>query len=114
MASPPLLDIAALTAPIPGDEPAGPPVPFEIRSQLEEDRKEEDPADYAPDDPMRPEEPKRANWSGIIRISQDTLTEKSKDLLVAARLTEALTKQHGFAGLRDGLHLMRELVQNCW
>ena len=37
-----------------------------------------------------------------------------KDLLVAARLMEALVKRHGFGGLRDGLRLMRRLAQDCW
>ncbi len=45
---------------------------------------------------------------------EETLTETSKDLLVAARLTEGLTKEHGFGGLRDGLRLMRRLVTECW
>ena len=50
----------------------------------------------------------------MIRLASDTLTETSKDLLVAARLTEALTKEHGFGGTRDGLRLMRRLVEECW
>src|SRR5207237_141678 len=48
------------------------------------------------------------------RLSKEVLTGTSKDLLVVARLTEALVKEHGFAGLRDGMRLARELVQNCW
>ena len=44
----------------------------------------------------------------------ETLKNTSKDLLVAARLTEALTREHGFAGTRDGLQLMRRLVEECW
>jgi type VI secretion system protein ImpA len=57
---------------------------------------------------------KKADWPGVAKLAQETLVKTSKDLLVAARLTEALTKQHGFAGLRDGLRLMRLLVENCW
>jgi type VI secretion system protein ImpA len=114
MASPPLLDFAALTGAIPGDNPAGSSIPFEIRARLEEGRKEDNPDDYAPDDPMRPEQFKKADWPGIVRLAQETLTQTSKDLLVASRLTEALVKQHGFAGLRDGLCLLRELAEQCW
>ncbi len=33
---------------------------------------------------------------------------------MAARLTEAMVKGHGFGGLRDGLRLLRRLVQECW
>lgn len=114
MASPPLLPFEDLTAPIPGDEPAGESVPFSIRQKLEEHRKEVNPADFAADDPLRPAEPKRANWPGIIDLARETLTKTSKDLLVAARLTEALVKQHGYAGARDGLHLLRLLTEECW
>jgi type VI secretion system protein ImpA len=114
MAAEPLLDFDTLTAPIPGDEPAGSSVPFDLRDKFEEDRKEEDPNAYAANDPMRPESFKKADWPGIIRRAQDVLTKTSKDLLTTARLTEALVKLHGFAGCRDGLHLLRLLVEQCW
>jgi type VI secretion system protein ImpA len=114
MPSPELVDLAALLAPIPGDQPAGAAIPFEIRHQLEEGRKEEDPDSFAEDDPMRPTEFKKADWPGIVRLAQDTLTHTSKDMMLAARLTEALVKLHRFAGLRDGLRLLRGLVEQCW
>jgi hypothetical protein len=31
---------------------------------------------------MRPSEPKKADWQGIIRVAQEALTDTSKDLLV--------------------------------
>jgi type VI secretion system protein ImpA len=114
MASPPLLNFDTLLAPIPGDNPAGGAIPFEIREKLEEGRKEINLEDFDADDPAKPTEAKKADWAGIVRVAQETLTKTSKDLLVSARLTEALVKQHGFAGLRDGLHLMRLLVDQCW
>src|SRR5207237_3955689 len=33
---------------------------------------------------------------------------------IAARLTEALTREKSFAGLRDGLTLIRMMVEQCW
>ncbi len=114
MASPALLNFDSLIAPIPGDNPAGGAIPFEIREKLEEGRKEINLEDFDAEDPARPTEPKKADWAGIVRLAQETLTKTSKDLLVSARLTEALVKQHGFAGLRDGLHLMRLLIDQCW
>ncbi len=114
MASPPLLDFDSLVAPIPGDNPAGGAIPFEIREKLEEGRKEINLEDFDADDPARPTEAKKADWGGIVRLAKETLTKTSKDLLVSARLTEALVKQNGFAGLRDGLHLMGLLVDQCW
>jgi type VI secretion system protein ImpA len=114
MASDAILDIDQLVAPIPGDSPEGGPIPFAVRERLEQSRKEVDPADFDADDPMRPETAQRADWAGIIHLAEETLAGTSKDLLVAARLTEALVKEHGFAGLRDGLRLMRRLVEEGW
>jgi len=114
MPSPSVLDVDALIAPISGDSPAGGSVPFAVREKLEEYRKEVDPNDFAPDDPLRPESAQKAEWAALVRLAQETLTETSKDLLVAGRLTEALTREHGFGGLRDGLRLMRRLVTECW
>jgi type VI secretion system protein ImpA len=114
MSSEPLISIDELSAPVPGDNPAGDSMPFDIREKLDELRKEEDPDSYAPDDPMRPEQFRKADWPAIVRISSETLEKKSKDLLTAARLTEALVKLHGFAGLRDGLKLMHTLVDQAW
>jgi type VI secretion system protein ImpA len=114
MAAPPLLDFTKLTAPISEAAPAGAPLPFEVRETLAQGRVEENPDDFKPDDPMRPATFKKADWPGVAKLAQETLAKTSKDLLVAARLTEALVKLHGFAGLRDGLHLMRQLVEQCW
>jgi type VI secretion system protein ImpA len=114
MSVPPVLDIDSLVAPIPGDDPAGSSVPHTVRHELEESRREDNPDDYAADDPMRPEEFKKADWRGLVRLAEETLRNTSKDLLVAARLTEGLVHLHGFAGLRDGLHLLRQLVDVCW
>jgi type VI secretion system protein ImpA len=113
MASPPLLDFEALLAPIPGDDPVGGRVPFEVNDELTKAREEIDPGPESENDPLRPE-PKKADWVRIIGLAQETLTNTSKDLQVAARLTEALTKEKGFGGLRDGLRLMRRLIEECW
>ncbi|HEY2148882.1 MAG TPA: type VI secretion system protein TssA, partial [Pirellulales bacterium] len=112
--SPPLIDFKSLIAPISDDEPAGGGVPFDVRERLEQARKEVNPDAFAPDDPLRPADFIKADWAGIIALAQETLRNTSKNLLVAARLVEALTKKHGFAGLRDGFHLMRLLVDVCW
>jgi type VI secretion system protein ImpA len=114
MTSPAILDLDALLAPIPGNLPQGVPLPYEIRHKLEDFRREINPDDYDEDDPRRPTEYRKPNWSGIIALARDTLQQTSKDLLVAARLTEALTIERGIPGLRDGLALLRRLVEECW
>jgi type VI secretion system protein ImpA len=111
MASPALLDFAALVTPIPGDEPAGSPVALTDRQKLDAARKETEPH---PEDPSQGEIPRKVDWAAISRTTQELLATKSKDLLLGARLTEALTRLHGFAGLRDGLHLLAELIAQSW
>ena len=114
MASASTIEIDALLEPIPGDEAAGNAVPFSVRRQLDEHRKEILPEETRPDGAPPPEEPKAADWPAVVKLAQETLKETSKDLLVAARLTEAITKENGFGGLRDGLQFMRRLVEDCW
>lgn len=109
-----LLDFAALLAPIPGDAPGGVAVPFDVKERLTEGRKEVRVETFDADDPTRPDETKRADWPMIQRTCEEMLTRTSKDLLLAARLTEALIKLHGFTGLRDGVRLMRLLVEAAW
>jgi type VI secretion system protein ImpA len=109
-----LIDLDALVAAIPGDNPAGAAVPYLVRRRLEDGRKEINPNTFAPDDPLRPEGPVPADWERLQQLAEETLRGSSKDLLVAARLTEALVKSHGFAGLIEGLRLMRRLVDECW
>ncbi len=108
------LSVEELLAGVPGDNPAGGPLPYEVKAELEEARKEVDPDAFDPADPARPAEAKYADWPAIVRLAARTLKETSKDLLVAARLTEALTRTRGFAGLADGLAVMRGLIEQCW
>ena len=114
MPSPPLIDFEALMLPIAGSAPAGKAVPFATREQMETARKEVDPRMFDKSDPLRPAEEVRADWPLVIRLARETLAQTSKDMLIAARLTEGLTKLNGFAGVRDGLGLMRKLVEDCW
>ncbi len=114
MPSPPLIDFEALMLPIAGSDAAGKAVPFAIREQLETARKEVDPRTFDKGDPLRPGEEVRADWPLVVRLCRETLAQTSKDMLISARLTEGLTKVNGFAGVRDGLGLMRRLVEDCW
>src|SRR5262245_18359813 len=114
MPSEPLLDFDALLAPIEGDNPAGAPVDYTTREELDQKRKEIRPDDFPPDDPRRPDQSRSADWEGIIEQAKELLTTTSKDLMQSTRLTEAMTKAHGFPGLRDGLRLMRTMFEQCW
>ena len=59
-------------------------------------------------------EAKVADWATVTKIASEALAFKTKDIQVAAWLTEALAKQHGFAGLRDGLECLGELQRHFW
>jgi len=57
---------------------------------------------------------KVANWREVNKLATEALVNKSKDIQIAVWLTEALVKQQGFAGARDGLRLLRELHERFW
>lgn len=59
-------------------------------------------------------ERKTADYSLVIKLGTEVLKTKSKDLQVAAWLTEALLKREGFGGLRSGLELLTSLLTEFW
>jgi len=103
---------SALLAPLAQDSPCGPalrydPVFTEIRLLREED------------DPTLPmgqwERPlKHADWPRIEALCIAVLATRSKDVQIAAWLAEAWMRQHGLAGLRDGLVLLEALLARYW
>jgi type VI secretion system protein ImpA len=107
MPSPSKLNSKDLLAPIAGADPAGAPLDYLVEQELDAARKDYEPH---PEGPV----PKKPEWDRIITVAVGQLANKSKDLRLAVRLAEALTKQEGFAGLRDGLQLIRLLVEECW
>jgi type VI secretion system protein ImpA len=73
-------------------------------------RREED----QPPPGMTERDRKVADNPQVIKLTTDLLTKKTKDLQLAAWLTEALLKQKGFGGLKDGLALCHGLVDKFW
>ena len=55
-----------------------------------------------------------AEWATVIRECDAALRERTKDLELAAWLIEATVRVEGFSGLRDGLTLLRGLVEQYW
>jgi len=53
-------------------------------------------------------------WKTIVDLAPNALTERSKDLDIAAWYIEALVRYYGFAGLRDGLQLTSQLIEQYW
>jgi type VI secretion system protein ImpA len=55
-----------------------------------------------------------ASWPLLKELSTRALATKSKDLQLAVWLLEASLKTDGFAGVRDGLRTIRELLEKYW
>jgi len=108
MATKPLLDFEALLTPISGDNPAGAALRYagdydEIKALLPK-----------PDRDAFEASGQDGQWSKLVQITSQKLRDKSKDLGIAAWLTEGLVHQHGFAGLRDGFTLLHGLCDQFW
>src|SRR5215470_8709043 len=106
-----IVDVEALLAPIPGKHPAGEDLRY---SGLYDDIREARRADDALAQGDWHRELKGADWSRVIALATEALATKTKDLQISAWLSEALVKQHGFTGLRDGLRLTRGLLEQFW
>ena len=59
-------------------------------------------------------ERKLADYPLVIKLATEAIATKSKDLQLAAWLTEALLNTQGYAGLSDGLNLISAIVENYW
>lgn len=59
-------------------------------------------------------ERKTADYAVVVRIAEDALATKSKDLQLAAWMAEGLVTQQGFPGLRDGLSVCLGLLEKFW
>lgn len=108
--SEPTIDVDELAKPISADAPGGEPLPSDVRTDLDRWRKEVEP-DLLDENAPQPPPPE---WGKVIAATTDFLTGTGKDLTAAVRLTEALTKKHAAAGLRDGLALLTRLAAEHW
>jgi type VI secretion system protein ImpA len=119
MASPEVLEFASLLEQIPGDKPTGSDLredssPNSLYYQIKDARSAARAAERLAQAPKEGEEPPRADWRPVLRNGQKVLAERTKDLEVVAFMIEALVRLNGFAGLRDGFRLARELVERYW
>ena len=107
-----ILDFESLLQPIPGDSPSGSDVRYTRYDAIKEARRADE---DLPQGDWKPKgDPKIANWAKVIEMATTILSTESKDLQIAVWLLEALVKQKGFAGLRDGLKLLRGLHAQFW
>jgi type VI secretion system protein ImpA len=119
MVSPEILDFARLLEPIPGENPGGRPLRadtspdslyYRIKDARAAARAVERNLVFEEEAPQKSGE----DWRPVLELVPRALAEESKDLEITAWLTEALVREHGYAGLRDGFRLVRSLVENFW
>ncbi len=100
-----------LLNPIEGPNPSGANLRYDpVYDKIKEARREED----QPPPGMTERDRKVSDNPLVIKLATDLLTSKTKDLQIAAWLTEALVKQRGFGGMKDGLALCHGLVEKFW
>ncbi len=128
MATPQVIDVEPLLAPVSDEQPAGP----ELRSAADADqrayhavrdaRKKASDAERRgrmfallseDEKEMEPAVPEAPDWETVHDLSLAALN-RSRDLWITAWLIEALVRMHGFAGVRDGFHLAHQLCDRFW
>jgi type VI secretion system protein ImpA len=125
MASPELLNFSQLCMPIPGDNPAGKSLreDFSSKSSYQAIKDSQKAARDAERAALREEGAGdlyarlaacRAAWKPVLQLADKITTDESKDLQIVSWWIEALLRIHGFAGVRDGFRLARELIEAFW
>lgn len=109
---PSLPDLETLLAPIAAGNPAGEDLRYEgTYDHIQEARREDDPT---LEQGIWKTKLKQADWKAAHELCAAALTSRTKDLQIAAWLTEAWVQLHGFAGLRKGLELILGLCERYW
>ena len=97
--------------PIPGEVPSGQDLRYApLYDKIKEARREDDDLNQG----AWQHERKTADYGAVVKLAQETIATQSKDLQLAAWLTESLVKTRGFSGLYDGLGLCHGLIENFW
>src|SRR5215510_3382030 len=112
-------DLDALLAPIPGDSPQGVDIredysatsPYNRLRDARSEARDAERGQEAGDSDARDPGPL---WRTVRELAVKTLAETTKDLEVAAWMTEAFVRSHGLAGLYAGARTMAGLAERYW
>lgn len=108
---PPVINLETLLSPVSEDKPAGEYLRYSgIYDEISEARR----ADKDVSQGEWQTEIKVADFRKVISLGIPVLEKDTKDLQIAAWLSEALVMEHGFVGLRDSLRLMTGFQENFW
>jgi type VI secretion system protein ImpA len=112
-------DLEALLAPIQGDAPQGSDIRDDISAaspynRLRDARSEARDAERGQDRGEADARDPAPLWRTVRELGMKILAENTKDLEVAAWMTEALVRSHGLAGLTAGARVMAGLAETYW
>ena len=100
-----------LLSPISGENPSGEDLRYApLYDKIKEARREEE---EIQEGEWRTQG-KKADYPLVVKLASEAIASKSKDLQIAAWLTDALLRTEGFAGLKQGLDLLHGLVGTFW
>lgn len=105
-----VIEIDDLLSPLSEDQPCGEDLEYDPAFIELENATKGTPEQQMGDTIVAAEEP---DWKAVRPQALD-LFGKTRDLRVAAYLTRALANVDGFAGLRDGLALVKQLCEQQW
>tara|TARA_A100000171_G_C2126011_1_gene143571 strand:+ start:462 stop:1583 length:1122 start_codon:yes stop_codon:yes gene_type:complete len=101
-----------LLKPLDGDKPCGRPLLYEpVYDEIRDARSHED--ENLPQGIWK-RDLKKADWSKVEKLCIEALTDDSKDLQIAAWLSESWLQQYGLKGFAKGLELIRRLSATFW
>ena len=108
---PSVIDLEALLSPISEEAPSGESLRYSgLYDEVAEARRADDNLNLG----EWQTELKVADYRKVKDLVIPALSTQTKDLQLAVWLCEALVKQDGFVGLRDGLDLLRLLHEHFW
>lgn len=112
VSSPFAVELEQLLAPITAGKPSGEDLRYDpIYDRIRNLRREED--SKLPQGVWETDR-KRADWSAVASECSEALELRSKDLQIAAWLSEAWVHLYGFAGAAEGFRLMHALCDAFW
>jgi type VI secretion system protein ImpA len=111
--------LAALAAPLAGDAPAGPDLrqdfaPDSLYYRLRDARAEAREIERRSDHDPAADAGVPTQWRTVRGLAIRALSEQTKDLEIAAWLTEAWVRLDGLAGLAAGSRVIADLVSGLW
>ena len=107
----PVIDLEELLRPISDENPAGESLRYTgFYDEISEARRADEDLSMG----QWQFELKIADYRRVIELADEALKNQTKDLQIAVWFSEALSREKGFAGLRDSLKLIIGLQENFW